>query len=118
VVVVGRASGRDEDGVMRVFDRETGRQRFARFARGVTFRSVSASSDGLTLVLGGGAGEAYSGVAGRRKEARSYLALWDVERGQAVRELSGHRVPVSAVAFSPNGKVVAAGGVDGVVCLW
>ena len=47
----------------------------------------------------------------------SIIRLWDIERRQA-RDLEGHRKPVRSLSFSPNGKTLASGGHDGLVCLW
>lgn len=49
----------------------------------------------------------------------SVLTLWDVEKGQEARSFRGGAFKVfSAVAFSPDARVLAAGNRDGVIQLW
>jgi WD40 repeat protein len=69
--------------------------------------SVSFAPDGKTLVLNG--------------DRSNSFRVWDLETGQALREFQGHTGQISAVAFSPNGKlIVSAGGTqpDGSVRVW
>ena len=48
------------------------------------------------------------------------VKLWDLERGEEVRSLDGHITPVAALAFSPDGALLASGGVkySTVIKLW
>jgi len=45
------------------------------------------------------------------------LAAWNVKTGERVDAPSGVPSTVNAVAYSPNGKVLATGGADGIVYL-
>lgn len=46
------------------------------------------------------------------------IDLWDVQTGEHLATLSGHKDEINALAFHPEGNLLASGSVDGTVRLW
>ncbi len=69
-------------------------------------RSVAFSPDGRTIGLGEPAYKVQD------------VILLDVETGAVQTRLTGHRLGVHAVAFSPDGLILATAGVDHCIKLW
>jgi len=46
------------------------------------------------------------------------IHLWEVASGRLRGVLSGHRLPVTALEFSPDGKRLASGSLDATVLIW
>ncbi len=87
--------------------------------------SLGFSPDGKILAAGyaapGGLGmpvpcEACETPAGQSSSAP--VILWETESGKRLRILEGHDDEVKDVAFSPDGKMLASGGMDNRVCVW
>jgi len=51
-------------------------------------------------------------VSSTRSDDRT-LRVWDLESGQTIRSLEGHRRPVKAVAVTPDGRCAISGWHDG-----
>ncbi|RKU33732.1 hypothetical protein C6499_00930 [Candidatus Poribacteria bacterium] len=71
----------------------------------VIFESFTFSPDGSRLVIGG-----------TWPEQR--IQVWDVETRELIVEFSGHKSDVESLAFSPDSRLLASGGFDGVIYLW
>ena len=93
------ASGSNDDNTIRLWDVVTGEHKrtFAGHGRAVAFRPD---------------GEAIASGSGRT------IRLWDVVTGEHKRTFTGHTSGVTSISFSPDGRTLASGSVDGVVHLW
>jgi WD40 repeat protein len=103
-----------KDNAVNLWNVQTGRKK--RSFRGHTspVQCVAFSSDGRFLASGAGVG------AGKDEDSwkpDGQLKVWDVESGRELLDLRGHTRPVTAVAFSPDGRL-ASGGHDQTIKLW
>ena len=76
----------------------------------VNITCLAFSRDGRLAVTGGGDSDEDSGE----------LAIWNVESGERVRTIRGHKEKIQTVTFSPDGQHLAtgAGHPDRTVCIW
>ena len=52
------------------------------------------------------------------EETRFTVLLWDIPHGKIHYTLKGHTDKIKALAFTPNGKMLASGGDDGTIRIW
>ncbi|MBR8839966.1 MAG: NACHT domain-containing protein [Stigonema ocellatum SAG 48.90 = DSM 106950] len=93
----------DGDGIVRVWEVDSGRELFTCKGHTSWIYSVAFSPDNKTLASSSG-----------DKSVR----LWNILTGECWKTLQGHTTFVRTVAFSPNGKILASGSGDTTVRLW
>lgn len=104
--VVMSGSGR-----LRAFDFESGRggdEIEHDRPRGEVVSPIVFSADGKSFAAGFAIEE--QGLFGVR--------IYDWPRGKVLQTFAGHRAPISAITFSPDGKTLATGAQDASVLLW
>jgi WD40 repeat protein len=98
-----RAVSACEDGTLKVWDLESGRQ-------------LQTSKATVT-----GSGLLRSRLDGRRVLSASFdgtLKVWDLENGHELRTLEGHGGEVTAVTVTPDGQRVLSASADGTIKVW
>ncbi|HEX2048326.1 MAG TPA: TIR domain-containing protein [Acidimicrobiales bacterium] len=92
-----------DDGTVRVWSLESGREQMALTGHEGPVFDAAFSPDGRTVLSAGEDGT---------------VRTWDVATGRQVSALDGHAGPVYTVSFSPDGRLAARTGEDGNVHLW
>jgi WD40 repeat protein len=94
------------DGTIRLWDVSSGLE--AHTIHGSQLSSMAFSPDQKTIASGN--------VDARVNDTT--IKLWAIDSGKEIRRFKGHDKPVSAVSFSPDGKVLASESYDGIIKLW
>jgi WD40 repeat protein len=74
--------------------------------------AIAFSPDGKTALSASGSEEVFNTTLERS------IILWDVTSGKILRRFEGHIGPITAVAFSPDGKTILSGSSDMSMILW
>jgi WD40 repeat protein len=95
------------EGRLLLWDAITGAERRVLMTEGsARIRVAAFSPDGRTI-----------GIAEPSSEAMA-VVLFDAETGEIQTHLFGHALGINCLAFSPDGQILATGGVDGSMKLW
>jgi GTPase SAR1 family protein len=138
-----RALSGSGDGLIRLWDLETGTELRQFIGRKEAITSLAVLPHGLRALSGGSdtrLWELETGTELHRFEGPSYwvsslavlpdgrrevsgcddgiLRLWDLEAGTELRRFRGHSGEVTSVAVHPNGRLALSGGRDGTMRLW
>jgi WD40 repeat protein len=104
------------DNTVRLWDVQTS-QPTGQLLKGHKFaiNSVAFSPDGKRIVSGGGSMVSL----GLEDTADNTVRQWDAQTGQPIgNPMKGHMMPVTSVAFSPDGKRIASVSNDQTIWLW
>jgi len=93
-------------------DVETGAQVATLRGTDARITEMAFSPHGARLAAASGSGEPPP------READTTVPIWDVDTGELVLVLTGHRDQVNSVTFSPDGARLATGSYDGTVRVW
>jgi WD40 repeat protein len=104
------------DGTLRLWETATGKEALRFSGRPRVGRALFAP-DGRTLVSWSPGAVLFTGERSEWSSEES-LHVWDPATGKELCRLEGHQGPVSAVAFSPDGRILATGSADTTGLLW
>jgi WD40 repeat protein len=99
------------DGLMRVWNVQTGQVLHAFKAPVDTVMSVALSPDNKIVVVGGRDKKPDDSRVGN-------LRFWDVETGETLQVIEGHTDWVTGVAYAPDGQTILSGSSYGILRMW
>jgi WD40 repeat protein len=108
-----RLASADWDGTLKVWEVAAGREVLSARRDSVHLGGVAFSPDGKHLAAAAGLYDAQKGQL-----LGGEVIVWDAATGREVLTFAGHPRPAHCVAYSPDGKRLAAGFYDAAVRLW
>ncbi len=106
-----------EETKVRIWEVATGGERLS-FNHGGLSTALAISPDGMLLATAKDAPERGRGYTPSSSKDEQKVWLWDALTGTRLHHLTGHTGPVTSLAFSPNGRLLASGSSDTTVLLW
>ena len=103
-----------DEGRIRLWNTDTGQLKTTITGHTSSILSVAFSPDGTTLATAGG----WPGNSGSSRKQDVAIRLWDADTGHLKATLMGATHGVRAIAFSPDGTILAAGIRDSNIQLW
>jgi hypothetical protein len=115
--LIGGTRGTDTDSALIVWDLKRKKEKHALKGYKVPVYAIACSPRGVLVAAGGGH---HVGRVATKHPALlvSQLLVWDWRTGKRVASLAGHRSSVLALAFAPDGKLLASGDLSGEVRFW
>jgi WD40 repeat protein len=117
-----RVAAADYSGKIHIWDMSTGKEKHVFERPGEPVASLAFCNDGQWLISGGGVPLAIShvveGKATRPDNEYRKLRVWDVESGEELFALDGHRGPIFALMMTPDGRQIISAGADGSIRFW
>ncbi len=106
-----------KDNTIKLWDVETGKELRTLTGHFIPVYSIAFSPDGR-LVASAGNYLAVTGIKPQLDIEQSAIKLWDVTTGMESASLKGHTLPVKAMAFSPDKRLLASTSYDNTTRFW
>ena len=100
-------------GIVRLWNVRTGRERLEISAPAWIGGAIAFSPDGTMLAAGH-----WTGAIDGDNPPGNDIILWDAASGKPILTLKGHSNGVRALGFSPDGKSLVSGSMDGTAKVW